>query len=95
MDKRSSPVHPGEILREDFLPEYNLKPYGLAKAIGVSRNRIERLVREEISLTADTALRFARFFGTSPEMWLNMQRKYDLEVAKMKLGKKLQNIKPI
>lgn len=89
------PIHPGEILREDFLPDYNLKPYGLAKALGVSRNRIERLVREEVALTADTALRLSRYFGTSAEMWLNMQRKYDLEKAAIELGDKLKEIEPI
>ncbi|GJM01746.1 MAG: hypothetical protein DHS20C08_02470 [Rhodomicrobium sp.] len=89
------PIHPGEILREDFLPDYNLKPYGLAKALGVSRNRIERLVREEVALTADTALRLSRYFGTSAEMWLNIQRKYDLEVAAQALGDKLKDIEPV
>lgn len=94
MTKQFGPVHPGEILKEDFLPEYGLKPYGLAKALGVSRNRIERLVRCEVSITADTALRLGRYFGTSPEMWMNMQRKHDLEIAKIKLGNGLKNIKP-
>jgi len=88
------PVHPGEILREDFLPEYDLKAYGLAKALGVSRNRIERLIREEVSITADTALRLGRYFGTSAEMWLNMQRKYDLDVAKIALEGELEQIEP-
>lgn len=86
------PVHPGEILREDFLPEYNLKAYGLAKALKVSRNRIERLIREEVSITADTALRLGKYFGTSAEMWLNMQRKYDLEKARIEIGEDLEKI---
>ena len=89
-----SPIHPGEMLREVYMPEYGLKPYGLAKALNVSRNRIERLVREEISLTADTALRLSRFFGNSAEMWLNMQRKYDLDVAKIELEGELEQIVP-
>lgn len=86
------PIHPGEILREDFLPEYNLRAYGLAKALKVSRNRIERLIREEVSITADTALRLGKFFGTSAEMWLNMQRKYDLEIAEIELSETLKEI---
>lgn len=86
------PIHPGEILREDFLPEYNLRAYGLAKALKVSRNRIERLIREEVSITADTALRLGKFFGTSAEMWLNMQRKYDLEIAEIELFETLKEI---
>lgn len=94
-NQRPSPIHPGEILREDFLPDYGLKPYGLAKALAVSRNLIERLVRGEVSLTADTALRLSRYFGTSAEMWLNMQRKYDLEVAAQALGDKLKDIEPV
>ncbi|MBO6549123.1 MAG: HigA family addiction module antidote protein [Rhizobiales bacterium] len=89
------PIHPGEILREDFLPEYNLKAYGLAKALKVSRNRIERLIREEVSITADTALRLGKFFGTSAEMWLNMQRKYDLEIAEIELEQALKEIEPV
>lgn len=89
------PVHPGEVLREDFLPDYNLKAYGLAKALQVSRNRIERLTREEVSVTADTALRLGRYFGTSAEMWLNMQRRYDLEMAQTEIEDQLEKIEPI
>ncbi len=89
------PIHPGEILREEFLSEYKLKAYGLAKALNVSRNRIEMLVREEVSITADTALRLGKYFGTSAEMWLNMQRHYDLEVAKIEIGDTLEDINTI
>lgn len=88
------PVHPGEILREEFLPDYGLKAYSLAKALRVSRNRIERLIREEVSITADTALRLGRYFGTSAEMWLNMQRRFDLEMAQIELRDKLEEIEP-
>lgn len=89
------PIHPGEILREEFLSEYNLKAYGLAKALNVSRNRIEMLVREEVSITADTALRLGKYFKTSAEMWLNLQRRYDLEMAKIEIGDSLEEIEPV
>jgi addiction module HigA family antidote len=67
MAKRLPPVHPGDVLREDFLVPMKLTPYALARACGVPRTRIERLVREETPVTADTALRLARYFGTSAE----------------------------
>ena len=77
-----APVHPGEILKEDFMAEYGLTAYALAKAIHVPRDRIESLARGKRSLTADTALRLGRFFSNTPEFWLNLQRHYDLEVAR-------------
>ena len=75
------PIHPGEILREEFLGPLNLKPYTLAKKLKTSRARIERLVREEAPITVDTALRLGKFFGTTPDFWLNLQSAYDLTVA--------------
>ncbi|MBN9071969.1 MAG: HigA family addiction module antidote protein [Rhizobiales bacterium] len=72
------PVHPGEILREDFLPEYSLTPGSLAKVLRVPRDRIEKLVREKRAITADTAMRLARYFGTTPQFWMNLQANYDL-----------------
>jgi addiction module HigA family antidote len=71
-------VHPGEILREEFLLPLGLKPYGLAKSLRVPRTRIERLAREEAPVTADTALRLGRYFGTGPEFWMNLQTAYDI-----------------
>lgn len=71
-------VHPGEILREEYLAPLNLKPYTLAKKLHVPRTRIERLVAEHSPVTPDTALRLAKFFGTTPEFWMNMQASYDL-----------------
>ena len=71
--KKLAPVHPGEVLREEFLVPMKLTPYAVARAIGVPRTRIERLAREETPVTADTALRLARFFDTSPAFWMNMQ----------------------
>jgi len=71
-------VHPGEILREEYLAPLGLKPYTLAKKLRVPRTRIERLAAEMTSVTPDTALRLAKFFRTSPEFWMNMQAAYDL-----------------
>jgi len=72
------PVHPGEILREEYLLPLGLTPYALAKALDVPRTRIERLARGETAVTTDTALRLARYFGTSPDMWMNLQVAFDL-----------------
>lgn len=75
------PVHPGEILGEEFLTPLGLTPYGVARACRVPRTRIERLTREETPLTADTALRLGRCFGTGPEFWMTLQTLHDLSVA--------------
>src|SRR5437868_5003305 len=74
------PIHPGEILREEYLAPLGLKPYTLAKKLHVPRTRIERLVSETTPVTPDTALRLAKFFGTTPRFWMNMQASYDLTV---------------
>jgi addiction module HigA family antidote len=74
--------HPGEHLREDFLPEYGLTAGALAKAMGLKdRTRIERLIREKQPVTPDTALRLGRVFGTTPDFWMNLQAQHDLCVA--------------
>lgn len=86
------PLHPGEMLREEFLKPMGLTPYAVAKACGVPRTRIERIVREELGITADTALRLAKYFGMSVEFWINLQAQYDIETAKRKIGKKLAAI---
>lgn len=93
----ASPLpHPGEDLREEFLPAYGLTPGKLAKAMGLKdRTRIERLVREEQGITADTALRLAKVFGTSPDMWINMQASHDMSVAAIALRKELEAIAPL
>ena len=75
------PVHPGEILREEFMLPFGLSGYALAKACRVPRTRIERLAREETPVTADTALRLGRYFGTGPEFWMNLQIAFDLATA--------------
>jgi addiction module HigA family antidote len=74
-------IHPGEILREEFLLPLALKPYGLAKELHVPRTRIERLAREEVPVSADTALRLGRYFGTGPEFWMNLQTAFDLAMT--------------
>jgi len=75
------PVHPGEILREEFLLPLGLTAYAVARACRVPRTRIERLARGETPVTADTALRLGRYFGTGPEFWINLQGLYDLVLA--------------
>ena len=89
-------AHPGEHLREDFLPEYGLTPGALAKAMGLKdRTRIERLVREEQALTSDTALRLARVFGTFAEFWMNLQIQHDLSRAAIAARDDLVAIRPL
>jgi addiction module HigA family antidote len=90
--RRLPPLHVGEVLREEFLAPLNLSPYNVVKALGVPRTRIERLVREETALTADTALRLSRYFGTTAEYWMNLQSGYELESAKIALASKLAKI---
>ncbi len=87
-------IHPGEMLREEFIKPMKLTPNRLAKAIGVPAPRINDIVLEKRSISADTAIRLARFFGNSPEFWMNLQASYDLRKAKAELGKRLNNIKP-
>ena len=76
------PVHPGEVLQEDFMQPLGLSQYALAKALHVYPRRINEIVQGKRAITADTALRLARFFGTSAEVWMNLQALYDLETAK-------------
>ena len=75
-------VHPGQILRDDFLDPLGLSAYALANALNIPRSRANDLVRCRRNVSADTALRLARFFGTTPEFWINLQAHYDLDVAK-------------
>jgi antitoxin HigA-1 len=93
--KRLPPVHPGEVLREDFLKPMRLTPYAVAQACGVPRTRIERLTREATPVTADTALRLARYFGTTAGFWMGMQTQYDLERAQDELTGELKRIAPV
>jgi addiction module HigA family antidote len=86
------PIHPGEILRELYLEPLNLKPYSLARTLGVPRTRIERIVAEKVGITTDTALRLAKFFRTTPQYWINLQVNYDIKVHSEALGPVVANI---
>ncbi len=88
--------HPGEHLREDYLPAYGLTPGALAKAMGLKdRTRIERLVREKQAITADTALRLGKVFGTSAQFWINLQTTHDLSKAAIESRAEIAAIKPL
>ncbi len=95
MTRKMPPMHPGEVLREEFLIPLNLSAGKLAKACDVPRTRIERLVNEEAGITADTALRLSKAFGTTPELWMNLQNHYDMQIAKRQIEKKLQKIERV
>ncbi|TPI47471.1 HigA family addiction module antidote protein [Mesorhizobium sp. B2-9-1] len=86
------PIHPGEILRAEFLEPLDLKPYTVAKKLHVPRTRIERLANETTPVTPDTALRLAKFFGTTPQFWMNMQASYDLAVEGTSIQEELKEI---
>jgi addiction module HigA family antidote len=95
LKNRSLPnTHRGEVLREEFLLPMSLTPYAIAQACGVPRTRIERLAREKTPITADTALRLSRYFGTSAEFWMGMQAQYDLERAQDAAAVALRRIQP-
>jgi len=83
-----APVTPGEMLKEEFLVEYGLSQNQLAKAVGISPNRIAEIVNNRRRITADTALRLGLYFGNSPEFWMNLQSHYDLKTARQKLSAK-------
>lgn len=78
------PIHPGEVLWEEFMEPLGLNQRVLAQALGVNVTRINRVIKGKSAITADTALRLGRYFGTTPQLWLNMQSRYDLEIAKDK-----------
>ena|SRR3990172_7819303 len=88
-NKKFSPIHPGEILLEEFLKPMGISQYRLSKDIGVPPRRINEIVHQKRSISADTALRLSRYFGTSERFWMNLQSRYDLEVEKDKLGRRL------
>jgi len=89
------PAHPGEVLREDFLKPLAMSQYALAKALGVPEIRISEIVNGKRAVTPDTALRLARYFGTSAEFWLGMQSSYDLELARERVGAEIDaNVHP-
>lgn len=91
MSKRKmAPIHPGEVLLEDFLKPFEISQYRLAKDINVPARRINEIVHGKRAVTADTALRLSRYFGVSAQFWLNLQSRFDLEVQKDKLSKRLK-----
>jgi antitoxin HigA-1 len=91
MKRDFPPVHPGEILFEEFLKPMGISQYRLAKDIGVPAMRINKIVRQERGISPDTALRLARYFGMSVEFWTGIQIHYDTEMTKMNLGYRLEN----
>ncbi len=89
------PTHPGEMLREDFLPDYELNVSGLAEAIGVSRQSVNELLRERRAVSPEMALRLSRLFGNSAEFWLNAQRAVDLWKAQKAIRGDVRRIRPL
>jgi addiction module HigA family antidote len=94
-EMRRRPTHPGEMLREDFLPDYGLTVAGLAEALGVSRQTVNELLRERRTLSPEMALRLSRLFGNTPEFWLNAQRTVDLWDAAQAIGSDVDRIVPL
>lgn len=89
------PIHPGEVLMSDFIEGFGITQHRLAVAIGVPPRRINEIVHGKRGITADTAVRLARFFGTSPEFWMNLQTHYELVVQQRALGDVVEGIIPI
>jgi antitoxin HigA-1 len=92
MTKTLAPLHPGEVLRKEFLIPLGMSAGALAKACGVPRTRIERLANEKSGVTADTALRLSKAFGTTAALWLNLQNDFDIRMARREIGKELDQI---
>jgi addiction module HigA family antidote len=90
-NNRMRPIHPGEILREEFLGPLKMSGHALSMALKVPAPRINDIVRERRAVTPDTALRLARYFGTTPGFWLNLQTTYDLKIAQHELGRIIEN----
>ena len=94
MAKKLKPIHPGEHLREDFMKPLGLSSNALAKALEVTPARINEILRERRGISADTALRLARFFGTDAQSWLNLQTNYDIQRAEDAAGEAIKRIRP-
>ena len=94
MATKLPPIHPGEILREEFMAPLALSSNALANAIGVTAARVNEIVNERRGITADTALRLARYFGTDAQSWVNLQTNFELECARRELGGALDRIHP-
>lgn len=95
MAKTLKPMHPGEVLREEFLVPLNMSAGALARACGLPRTRIERIANEQTGITADTALRLAKALGTTAQLWLNLQNDYDLQIARRELERVLGRIERV
>jgi addiction module HigA family antidote len=93
--KKLKPMHPGEVLREEFLVPLKMSAGALAKVCGLPRTRIERIASEQIGITADTALRLAKALGTTAQLWLNLQTDFDVQAARESLGKTLDQIETV
>ena len=93
--KTLKPMHPGEVLREEFLVPLNMSAGALARACGLPRTRIERIATEQSGITADTALRLGKSLGTTAQLWLNLQNDYDIQIARRDLGKVLDRIESV
>jgi len=94
-ERQVRPTHPGEMLREDFMPDYGLTVSGIAKSLGVSRQTVNELLRERRAVSPEMALRLARLFGNTPEFWLNAQRAVDLWDATRTVGRRIEKISPL
>lgn len=92
---RLNPVHPGEVLEADFMVSFGLSVGMLARAIGISPTRLNDIIRGRRGITAETALRLARYFGTDADSWLNLQNQYELAVAEQEAGPEIRQIKPL
>jgi len=90
MNRKLAPIHPGEILLEEFLNPMGISQYRLSKDTNMPPRRVNEIVHGKRSITANTALRLARYFGTSDRFWINLQTRYDLEIEKDRLGKRLE-----
>ncbi|MBK7580533.1 MAG: HigA family addiction module antidote protein [Myxococcales bacterium] len=95
MKNRMRPIHPGEILREEYLVPLEMSANVLAQAIGVPANRVSAIVAGKRAVTADTALRLARALETSPEFWMNLQQAYDLRIAERDSGPSVRAVRPV
>ncbi|MBI2108903.1 MAG: HigA family addiction module antidote protein [Parcubacteria group bacterium] len=95
LQRRRVPTHPGEILREEFMKPYKLSVIKLARILGISRKHLSTIVNERARITAPLAVRLSRFFGTTAELWMNLQSGRDLIIASRHLEKQIAKIKPI
>jgi len=93
--KNIANIHPGEILQEEFLIPMGISAYKLSKSIGVQQTRISLILKGERGITADTAMRFSKYFGTTPEFWMNLQREYDLRKVKSEISEIIEGIVPV